>query len=156
MTEFVYYLDRRSGVIVTNRQITIGDRCYSPAQIKGVRVGAERSPGTLRLESYLRALSALSMLSSCAARLLISPAATAIQVLSFAMFILACSLVGILLLALMSRRQAAVVLKRTDGATERLLVGEDPRLIRELAQALQDAAGDYQAGRSPNNRGSIR
>lgn len=156
MTEFVYYLDRRNGIAVTDRQITIGDRCYSPAQIKGVTMGAERSPETLRLESYLRALSALLMLGSCGAKLLISPPAAAMQVLSFSMFALACSLVGILLLALMSKRQAAVVLKRADGATERLLVGEDTRLIRELVQALSDMARDYRAGRSPNNRGSVR
>ena len=66
------------------------------------------------------------------------------------------SLLGLLLFGAVGTLEHTVLLRKLNGTSEELFCCVDRRYAQEFAQAVRDAANDYQAGHGANARGVYR
>jgi hypothetical protein len=147
-------MDRRRGVLVTDRQVTVGAQQYRLCDLKSARLGSRRAGAAHVAERWLKAASLLAFAGLFASRTLIGAEAYAEGVFQLSLLALLASLVAIMLLTLRERQLYLVLLQRTDGASDEVLCCRDREVAQELVSAVREALGDHRGARGANNRGS--
>lgn len=156
VNEAVYYMDRYSGVLVTDRQVIVGDHHYELSQVMGASVEQRHSAGCRKLEAQLRAISLSSLLVIFGTYLALRGTGVGSAIFGIAMMILTASLITLVFVGLAGASEQVVVVKRPNGRTEDVMTCRDRRRARLVAQAVREAASDHWNENSPRHRETRR
>jgi hypothetical protein len=140
-TERVFYMDRNRNIIITDQRVVIGQRRFATGDLKRARVESKHTGHELQMEIAMKALIPVAAVACLVGRFLMEGTRQGTTLFGLSAAALAVCGVVLLLLTLAGKTGQALVLLRSNGRSEEIILDGDRHLFVEVAHAIQAALG---------------